>query len=78
MSLKKKIILGISLILITIIIICIIIVLNNKKEEVVEISDTTSPIIVLDDSYVVKTGYNKNLVDVIMSADDVDPNPKEK
>ena len=52
--------------------------MNNKKEEVVEISDTTSPIIVLDDSYVVKTGYNKNLVDVIMSADDVDPNPKRE
>lgn len=49
---------------------------NNHNETV--ITDTTPPIIVLDDVYVVKTGYNKNLVDVIMSADDVDANPKRE
>lgn len=80
MSFKKKSILGISLILIIITSISIILILTNKNktEEVVDIADTTSPIIVLDDSYVVKTGYDKNLVDVIMSADDIDPNPKRE
>ena len=42
------------------------------------IPDTTSPIIVLGNSYTVKTGYSKNLVDVIMSADDIDKYPKRE
>ena len=48
--------------------------LQNEEE----FADTTPPIIILDDTYIVKTGYEKNLVDVIMSADDIDPNPKRE
>lgn len=50
--------------------------ISNQNDEI--IPDTTAPIIVLGDSYTVKTGYNKNLVDIIMSADDVDRNPKRE
>ena len=79
---KKKIVL-IAVIFVVIVITAIFITVKiqnkrvlNKSNETVH--DTTAPIIVLDDSYTVKTGYNKNLVDVIMSADDVDKNPKRK
>lgn len=82
MSLKKKIILSISIVILIIIIIASIIIVNVQKREnvseEVEQPDTTPPIIVLDDTYVVKTGYDKQLTDVIMSADDVDPNPKRE
>ena len=79
---KKKIVL-IAVIFVVIVITAIFITVKiqnkrvlNKSNETVH--DTTAPIIVLDDSYTVKTGYNKNLVDVIMSADDVDKNPKRE
>lgn len=49
---------------------------SNKKSNIDK--DVISPIIVLNDVYAVKTGYNKNLVDVIMSADDIDRNPKRE
>lgn len=84
---KKKTILIILIIIIAIIIGSAICFWNIKKEnneisneqnEQVEISDTTPPIIVLDDVYVVETGYDKNLVDVIMSADDIDSNPNRE
>lgn len=52
------------------------IVPNEKNAQ--DIKDTTPPIIILDDIYIVKTGYEKDLVDVIMSADDIDPNPKRE
>lgn len=84
MSLKKKIILLIFFILvITTTIFSILIIKNNKKnseqsEKQIEVTDTTPPLIVLDDTYAVKTGYDKNLVDVIMSVDDIDPNPKRE
>lgn len=80
---KKKIVLTIS-ILITIIIITIfsiVKILNKEKSDKNDTTisnDVTAPIIVLDNSYTVKTGYNKNLVDVIMSADDIDRNPKRE
>ncbi len=51
---------------------------TNSNTNQVANTDDVSPIIVLDDTYIVKTGYNKDLVNVIMSADDVDPNPKRE
>lgn len=49
---------------------------NVIEEESVETSDTTAPIIIFSgESYTVETGYSKNLVDVIMSVDDIDSNP---
>lgn len=85
MSLKNKKILILIIFLFLFIFIaistCIIIIIHDKlnvAENKEEKKDVISPIIVLDDVYVVKTGYNKNLVDVIMSADDVDPNPKRE
>lgn len=79
---KKKISLAVCIIIVIIIIIILAIVkiqnkkISNKSNEITP--DTTAPIIVLDNSYTVKTGYSKNLVDVIMSADDVDKNPKRE
>lgn len=91
MNLKKKIILIVSLIVVIVILIttCIIFISKNNNDKVkgagntssvenTETNDNTSPIIVLDDVYAVKTGYEKNLVDVIMSADDIDKNPKRE
>ena len=68
-------------ILVLIILIIMFFILKKPKNELEkeEIKlDQTAPIIVLDDTYVVKTGYDKNLVDVIMSADDIDPTPKRE
>ena len=82
MSLKKKIILSMSIAILIIIIITSIIIVNvqkrkNVSEEIAQ-PDTTPPIIVLDDTYPVKVGYDKQLTDVIVSEDDVDPNPKRE
>ena len=75
---KKKIVL-IAVIFVVIVITAIFITVKIQNKRVLNKSnETTAPIIVLDDSYTVKTGYNKNLVDVIMSADDVDKNPKRE
>ena len=79
MNFRKK-MLFIVPILILIIIIMFFILKKPKNElekEKIKL-DQTAPIIVLDDTYVVKTGYDKNLVDVIMSADDIDPTPKRE
>lgn len=91
MNLKKRIILIVSLLVVIAILIttCIIFISKDNTDKVegnenklsiesTENTDTTPPIIVLDDIYAVKTGYNKNLVDVIMSADDIDKNPKRE
>lgn len=81
---KKKIVLLVSILVIIIILILAVFAIvkiknkqiSNQNNEIIH--DTTAPIIVLGDSYTVKTGYNKNLIDVIMSADDVDGNPKRE
>ena len=81
MSKKKIILLVVVLIIIIILTIFAVVKIKNKRisNQSNEITpDTTAPIIVLGDSYTVKTGYNKNLLDVIMSADDVDQNPKRE
>ena len=81
MSKKKMVLIAVTLVVIGITAIFTIMKIKNKRilnKSNETISDTTAPIIVLDDSYTVKTGYNKNLVDVIMSADDVDKNPKRE
>lgn len=81
MTRNKKITIGIIclFIIILFIISMVLILIHNKitnhTTDVENQLDTTFPIIVLDDVYVVKTGYSKKLVDVIMSADDMDPNP---
>ena len=41
----------------------------------VEVVDTTKPIIMLHDSYSVTVGYDKNLTDIVLSADNYDPSP---
>ena len=81
MSKKKMVLIAVILVVIGITAIFTIMKIKNKRilnKSNETIPDTTAPIIVLDDSYTVKTGYNKNLVDVIMSADDVDKNPKRE
>ena len=87
-SLKKMLIPIILTILIILVIVGFLLFFKNNKKPIsentknsatqTEIQDTTPPIIVLNDVYVVKTGYEKNLVDVIMSADDIDQNPKRE
>lgn len=85
-SINKKIILPIVLIILIILIIIVsLLFFKNSQKQVSEntasqagIPDTTPPIIVLNDVYVVKTGYDKNLVEVIMSADNIDSNPKRE
>lgn len=72
MSMKKRIrLIILSIVVIIAISLSTFIIKNSNKDNV----DITSPIIVLDDVYAVKTGYNKSLTDTIMSADDVDKNP---
>lgn len=79
---KKKIVIIIAILLI--IVTSMIFIATRIKNKTFSnqnnnsIPDTTSPIIVLGNSYTVKTGYNKNLVDVIMSADDIDKYPKRE
>ena len=50
----------------------------EKQEEKPIIVDTTAPMILLDESYSVTKGFEKNLVDVILSVDDIDSNPKRE
>lgn len=55
--------------------------IKNKKatsEFSVKIVDATPPQIFIGNSYTVKVGYNKNLIDVLLSGDDVDDNPKRE
>lgn len=88
MSFRKKLILLLIVAVITIgLIIGSIIILANHNKKLNYISelqnsekfkDTTPPTIVLDDTYIIETGYEKNLTDVIMSADDIDQNPKRE
>ena len=84
MSFNKKIIILIvvSVLIIGSIVGITTIVAKNGKNEHQNTSvgdkDTTDPIIVLDDTYTVKTGYNGNLVNAIMSADDIDRNPQRE
>ena len=82
MNKKSKIILAIGiLIVLIIVIICIAFAIRKSSktnEQISEENDTTPPIIILGDTYTVKTGYEKNLVDVIVSADDMDPDPKKE
>lgn len=44
----------------------------------IEIIDVNPPKIFMGDSYTVKEGYSKNLVDVLLSGDDIDDNPKRE
>ena len=80
MNFKKKMLFIVPILVLIILIIMFFILKKPKnKLEKEEIKlDQTAPIIVLDDTYVVKTGYDKNLVDVIMSADDIDSTPKRE
>lgn len=41
----------------------------------IEVVDTTEPVILMNNSYSVTVGYDKNLTDVILSADNYDSNP---
>ena len=88
MSINKKYFLIILICLLIILIIGVGIFFANKNDEEManvnntiqepEIIDETPPIIILGDSYPVKKGYEKELVNVIFSADDIDPNPKRE
>ncbi len=52
--------------------------IKNKKRTynfTIKVVDVNSPKIFMGDSYTVKVGYNKNLVDVLLSGDDIDDNP---
>lgn len=44
----------------------------------IEVIDVNPPKIFIGDSYTVKEGYSKNLVDVLLSGDDIDDNPKRE
>lgn len=44
----------------------------------IEVIDINPPKIFIGDSYTVKEGYSKNLVDVLLSGDDIDDNPKRE
>lgn len=48
---------------------------KRKGSIEVEIVDTTAPLIMLGNSYTVTVGYDKELTDVILSADNYDSNP---
>ncbi|MCI8620384.1 MAG: hypothetical protein HFJ50_00655 [Clostridia bacterium] len=55
--------------------------IKNKKRTYnfkLNIIDVTLPQIFSGESYSVTVGYNKNLTDVLLSADDVDDNPKRE
>ena len=81
MSKKEIILIAIALALFIVAITFATVKIQNKRisnQNNGTIPDTTAPIIVLSDSYTVKTGYSKNLLDVIMSADDTDRNPKRE
>ena len=53
---------------------------NKKRKYEFEIKtiDVNPPQIFSGNSYTVKVGYNKNLTDVLLSADDIDDNPKRE
>ena len=53
---------------------------NKKKKFIINFNvvDTTSPIIILKDSFTVTEGYQKNLTDVIISMDNYDSIPKRE
>lgn len=88
MSYNKKITLIVLSILAVIIVSLIIFIFTTRKtseneenevqKENIAVIDTIPPIIVLDDTYVVNIGYEKDLVNQIMSADDIDSNPKRE
>lgn len=55
--------------------------IKNKKrtrEFIVKVVDVNAPQIFSGSSYTVKVGYSKNLTDVLLSADDIDDNPKRE
>lgn len=55
--------------------------IKNKKrtyEYTIKTKDVTPPKIFSGNSYTVKVGYSKNLTDVLLSADDIDDNPKRE
>ncbi len=53
---------------------------NKRKtaEFTVKVIDTKPPQILSGNSYTVNLGYNKNLIDVLLSGDEVDDNPKRE
>ena len=51
---------------------------KRKSEFIVNVVDKTPPKIFSGSSYSVEVGYNKNLADVLLSADDIDDNPKRE
>ncbi len=75
---KKSMIIVIAITIIVIMCVLIGVFIGEKSKKTKEIKDTTAPTIVLGDTYTVKVGYDKNLLDVIISADDMDPNPKRE
>lgn len=73
---KKRIAIICSILIIIILLIVTIVIVKKQNNNIPK--DTTAPIIVLDDSYTVKTGYKKDLLETIVSADDIDRNPKRE
>ena len=73
---KKRIAIICSILIIIILLIVTIVIAKKQNNNIPK--DTTAPIIVLDDSYTVKTGYKKDLLETIVSADDIDRNPKRE
>ena len=51
---------------------------KRKAEFTIKIIDVNAPQIFSGSSYTVNVGYNKNLIDVLLSADDIDDNPKRE
>lgn len=51
---------------------------NRTYNFSIEVIDVNPPKIFIGDSYTVKEGYSKNLVDVLLSGDDIDDNPKRE
>ena len=80
MKLSKKSMIIVIVAITIIVIMCVLIgvFIGEKSKKTKEIKDTTAPTIVLGDTYTVKVGYDKNLLDVIISADDMDTNPKRE
>jgi len=55
--------------------------IKNKKRPsnfTIKVIDVTAPKIFSGSTYNVTEGYNKNLTDVLLSADDIDDNPKRE
>ena len=51
---------------------------KRKFEFTIKVIDVNAPKIFSGSSYTVNVGYNKNLTDVLLSADDIDDNPKRE